>query len=324
MPEEEKVEVDEKVEAPSEVSSEEQDAVEMYTGGGKGEVKPNPSFDEEIVPEEESEQDVEIEEEPEVEEEIEEEVAAEESVQFETEEDKTGVYEPITANNPGDFQPGDYSFVVQTADGRSRRINSLEDAESLAKELDNNPELITASQFLSLGRKTALMEQGIANDRRVYEQQKEEYDFQASQAATREQYLTQWQGEINYLRQKGELPSIAPELNNADWTNPSVASQSGVKEAIELLKWMETENSKRIAAGLPPDLSIVSAHNSRQLENIRNADKEETTKQKDISRARGAMVGKRAPYSPGNESKKNAIIGTARGLEDLVTESYYA
>lgn len=322
-PTEEPVEVPAEPETPVETPKEEQpeltpeeqqveDALLQVNGDVKGELKPNRPLDEE--PPEPTEEP----EEPE-----ESEIPVEEAPEITPEADETGVYAPVTATDPGEFKPQDYSFTIQTTDGRTHKISTPEDAESFASQLDTNPELISASQFLALGRKSAMMEQNIARDEAYFNQMKASYEEQTAQAQTRENYLNQWQGEANYLRQKGDLPPLTNELTNADWTDPEVASQSGVKETLELFKWMEEENTRRMNAGLPPDLSLVSAHTAMQLEAMRKGEADADAQQKVTTRQRGAMVGKRSPYIPVNQSK-GTIVGAARSLDDLATEAYYA
>jgi hypothetical protein len=308
----EKTEKNEEVELTQE-QQQEQEALLAVNGDIKGEVKPNYSPDEgeEVVePVEEVEEGGEQED-------------AEDAPEITPEADEAGVYAPPTVEDPGDFKPKDYSFTVQTTDGKAHKITSVEEAEALASRLDTNPELISASQFLTLGRKTAFMEQGIAADRQVYDKAKEEHDAQDAQTQTREQYLTQWQAETNYLRSKGGLPPITDELNNSDWTDPKIASQTGVKETLAVFKWMEEENNRRIAAGLPPDLSVVSAHNAMQAEMKETAERDEDNAERSVNRSRGAMVGRKAAFIPDNKPA-GKLVGAARGLDDLMTDAYYA
>lgn len=309
---------------------EEQDALLAVNGDIKGEVRPNRPLEEddsEQVEEGESEEVVQEAEDAEGESEeaaAEEEAEEVEAPEIAPENDEAGVYAPVTAPDPGDFKPGDYSFTVQTTDGKMHMISSVAEAEALAAQLDTKPELISASQFLALGRKTAIMEQGVAADRRQYEQQKAEYDDQRVKSETRDQYLTQWQGEVNYLREKGGLPPIEAELNNADWTDPSVASKPGVKETLALFRWMEDENNKRMAAGLPPDLSVVSAYNAMRWEAREAEERDSNASEKALNRSRGSMVGRRAPSAATQAPKKGVLVGAPRGLDDLAAEAYYA
>lgn len=321
--------VDETPEAPVvELTPEEQetqDALLQVNGDIEGEVKPNRPLDEGVQDEEIPETELESEEDPgetPTEGEPSAEVTTAPQEEIAPEKDETGVYAPVTTD-PGDFKPGDYSFTIQTTDGKVHKISTPEDAESFAAQLDNSPDMIAASQFLALGRKTSMMEQGLATDKRAYDAIKEQHDLQTSQQATREQYLTQWQGEVKYLRDKGDLPPITDELNKADWTDPKVATEPGVKETLALYKYMEEENNRRMAAGLPPDLSVVSANTSMRLEERLNLDKEEVESNKTRQRSRGSMVTGKSPHIPANASK-GTLIGEPKGLEQLATEAYYA
>lgn len=314
----------------------EQDALlSVLDGDVKGELKPNRSLDDEEVTGADEEHGSEVNEETEEEippaedDEVDEgaETGKTEPVEevsgVVAEPDETGVYAPVTVPDPGDFQPKDYSFSLQTTDGRTHKISTPEDAEQFALQLDTNPELISASQFLMLGRKTAQMEQGIATDRFAYDQAKTQHEAQAAQQVTRDQYLNQWQGEINYLQSKDQLPPVAPALNGADWTDPKVASEPGIKERLEIFKYMETENNSRMEAGLPPDLSIVSAYKAMVAEQWEAGVKEADNKEKGVRRSRGAMVGGKAPYEPAVTSPGN-LVGAPKGLDELATEAYYA
>lgn len=320
------------VEAPKEPDltpdqQEEQDALLMVNGNVKGEVKANRPLDEEIT-EETSE--------PETPSETpaEDETEAEEPTPSETEEetpkapeptaepDEAGVYQPPSAVDPGDFKPGDYSFSIQTTDGKTHRISAPEDADALAASFDINPELISASQFMNLSRKTALMEQGIANDRKSYDQMKEQYDAQAAQQETVQQtYLTINNG-FNYLQQKGILEPVPPELDKADIKWQEHTDNAAIKARLDILQYISEENARREAAGLPYSFDPIAAQTAMELEALRTQDRENNSREKTATRTRGAMVGKKAPYVPTSE-QPGVLVGPARGLDDLATEAYY-
>lgn len=237
--------------------------------------------------------------------------------------DEAGVYAPPTTADPGEFQPGDYSFTVQTTDGRTHRISSPEDADGLARELDNNPDLISASQFMQLSRKTALMEQGIANDQRAYEQAREEWETQANQQQVREQTLQNIYSGLSYLEGRGLIDKVPPELDRADVKWEDHTDNPAIKQRLDILKYMEDENNARMSAGLLPNFDPIAAQTAMELETIRNRDKETSSREKTINRSRGALVGKKAPYQPSNP-QPGTITGEARGLQDLQSELYYA
>lgn len=298
-----------------------EDALLAVNGDIKGELKPNRPLDEDISEEPAApDESTVIDEEPEATEQPEEEVEAAPDITPEA--DDAGVYAPITAVDPGEFKAGDYSFTVQTTDGKSHKISTPEEADEFATQLDEHPELISASQFMSLGRKTATMEQSIARDQQAYETQKAEFTRQQENTQVKDKTIEQWNGEMNYLTANDKLPAVPSAIDvPGGWEkNPN---DPGVKARLEVFKYMEEENNKRMAVGLSPDLSFLSAYNAMQLENLRNQEQSAADEEKTLTRSRGARVGGRAPYTPSNPSK-GTIVGAPQGLDDLATAAYYA
>lgn len=290
-----------------EISQAEQDALLAITDGVEGEMTENTPIDEDN-------------EEPQ-----EQEVApgsdTEEVPELETEKDEEGVYSSQTTEDPGDFEHGDYSFEIKTTDGKTVNITSPAGVDALTAKLDDDPDLITASQYTLLNRKAAVMEQGITQDRRVYETDKQKFEAEHANTEVRENTLNQWSSEIKYLASNGELPEISADLDKADWTNPEVAKEPAVKARLEVFKWMEGENNKRIDAGLEPIKSVIDAHNAMQLENLKQQNTDTVSREKDQRRAKGSMVGGSSSYSPGN-NPSDGIIGLGGSLDDMVTEYY--
>lgn len=235
------------------------------------------------------------------------------------EKDPEGVYEDKKAENPGDFKPGDYSFEIKTTDGKTHKFSAPEDLDAFAATLDDEPESISASQFSVFNRKAALMEQGIASDRKEFEVNKAEFDRQQTLNETRETHLKQWNSEINYLSKEGKLPEISSENNKADWSDPEVAKDPAVSARLELLKWMTDNNDKRIEAGLEPMSSLVDAYNTRRLEEFESQNDEKKKTDTSKRREQGNRVGGNAPYSP-EANPKGGIVGKGGSLSDLVTE----
>jgi hypothetical protein len=235
------------------------------------------------------------------------------------EKDEAGVYKEPTIEDPGEFKPSDYSFEVKTTDGKTHKIASLEDAEALAAELDEKPELISASQFMSLNRKTAQMEIGQSNDKQKHEEAKAKFDDQQSTVKLREDTLDQWNKELIYLAKNGELPEISKEMNEADWTDPEVANDPAVKARLEIAKWMETENTKRLAVGLEPVKSMIDAHSAMQLEAMKKQGQEEVSKEKEQRQKKGGMVGGPSSHQPSN-APAGSIVGAGGSLDDVITE----
>lgn len=241
------------------------------------------------------------------------------ATELKEEKDEAGVYDEKQTIDPGDFQPEDYSFEIKTTDGKTHKLSSPEDVDVFTATLDDNPELISASQFALLSRKAGVMEQGIASDKKAYEANKEEFDKQTALDETRESSLKQWNNEINYLDREGKLPKISDANNQADWSDAEVAKDPAVAARLELLRWMSAENEKRISAGLEPMTSLIDAYNNRRLEQIESQNDEDKKSETAERRRRGGKVGGNAPYSP-EAAPKNSIQGPGGSLGDLVTE----
>lgn len=306
-------------------TQEELDLIHEAVGTGKGTVIPPKDIDD-FAPSEVIEPEPEPEQEPEQEPESQEEPVTEEPTsqpvtsQAEPEKDDTGVYDQPTAVDPGDFKPRDYSFTVQTTDGKTRTFKTLEDVESFETQIDGDSALISPGQFSLFNRKSSLMEKGVADDRYRYDQSKEAWEAERAQQEARDQYNLQWYNEANYLRKTGKLPSMSDELSTADWRDPEVAKQPAVKETIAIYDWMEKENNQRMAAGLPPEFSLVSAYNAMQLDAIKNGERDEENRAKTASRKQGARVSGKTPYVPTNDTRKGMIVGPQRGLDALMAD----
>lgn len=244
---------------------------------------------------------------------------AEPAPELKTDKDEAGVYKEPTTADPGEFKPNDYSFEVTTTDGKTHKIASIEEAEALAATLDDNPELISASQFMTLNRKTAVMDRGIQDDKQKHEATKTQYDQEQALAKTREDALVQWNNEINYLASNGDLPAISAEMNSADWSDPEVAKDPAVKARLEIFRWMDTENTKRMGAGLEPVKSVVDAHNAMQLEALKKGNQDTASREKSQRQAKGSMVAGSSSYTPASKAEAG-IIGPGGSLDDLVLE----
>src|SRR5947207_2821658 len=82
-----------------------------------------------------------------------------------------------TLEDPGQFQPKDYSFEVQVFDaegknGKSRKVNSIEQWEQL---LDSDPNFGNATSLLKAQRLATKMESGLERDKAEYDTKKEAY-----------------------------------------------------------------------------------------------------------------------------------------------------
>lgn len=237
------------------------------------------------------------------------------------EKDETGVYSNTTAADPGEFQPtGDYGFDVTTADGKTIKINTPAEAEAFAERLDNEEGLLTARQFIQFNRGVSRMDNGIDREQAAHEAEKEAFETQQAQVRVRDEQITQWSKEVNYLEAKGLVPKITNELNTANWTDPKIAEEPAVKERLAIFKYMETENNERRAAGIAELTSAVDAFRLMQADSQEDTGKVTSKRETAERRARGKMVSGNSSFTPANE-QPNSIIGEGGNLRDLIAEA---
>lgn len=237
----------------------------------------------------------------------------------EVESDETGVYEP-SKPDPGDFTPKqDYSFEVQTLDGKTVKIKTPEEAETFARRLDTEEDLLGAYQFTQFQRNVLKMDSGLDRERVEYQSQKEAFDQQQAQIEVRDQQVTQWNSEINYLRTKGLLPEITPEQNSSKWTDPENADVPAIKETLAIFKWMEQENNARREAGISEVTSAVDAFRLMKAEEAEAGVDEERQQETAVRQKRGAMVEGNSSFGD-PEQPAGSIVGEGGSLQDLVRE----
>ncbi|HEU5187923.1 MAG TPA: hypothetical protein VFT87_05490, partial [Candidatus Saccharimonadales bacterium] len=156
--------------------------------------------------------------------------------------------------DPGEFQPKDYSFDVELADGSKIRIEKPEDIDKIPADADfGSPKNLMLAQA-----GYSKMVSGLDADKREYEASKEAYDKQQSANADLETRITTMMNEMAYLEKKGKLPAVADEYKEADWSDPEIAKQPGVKERLAVLEFRAKENEERSALGLSP-MSVLEA-----------------------------------------------------------------
>jgi hypothetical protein len=123
---------------------------------------------------------------------------------------------------------------------------------------------------------------------------------------------------MDYLVAKGQLPAVSKELKDANWSDPEIAAQAGVKEQIALLSYMEKENRVRTKAGLAPMTSVLDAWNAMQLEEAKTGQANQAKRAADARKAAGARVGGSQPAQASNVPKGYAVgrvvPGGLRGL----------
>ena len=219
--------------------------------------------------------------------------------------------EPVA--DPGDeFTPkGDYAFDVELADGTKIHVTKPEDIENLPADADFG----TPANLMKAQAKLNIMTQGIESERREYEANKEKFEAQQNEAKEVEARAETMVAEMNYLETKGELPPVDAKYENADWSDPEVAKQPGVKERMDLLNYRAEENQMRRQLNLPP-MSLLEAHLQMQTDQVAAKEAETKIKQGEQRKAKGAMVGSSNPTPPTN-IPDDMIVGEGGSVRDL-------
>lgn len=228
-----------------------------------------------------------------------------------------------TVNDPGDYKPADYSFEVTLKDGKSVKVATTEEAEKIADDPDN---FETPKQLMDFINKQNKMNRNLDRDREKWEAQKKAYDEQQEAEKQRYETVNSYVGEFQYLVNKGLMPAVDKKYETADWSDPEVAKQPGVKEQLALLNYMTKENAARTKAGVKPITSIVDAFNAWQMDSGRQqaeakkkakeeADRAAIQARKTASaRVASVSAGQQGVYAP-----KGIAVGNPRALDQNVS-----
>lgn len=212
----------------------------------------------------------------------------------------------ITAQDPGDYTPADYSFEVTLKDGKTVTVKTPEEAEKLADDPDN---FETPKQLMDFINKQNKMNRSLDKDQEKWEAAKKTYDEQAATEKQRQDTIDSYAKEFDYLSKKGLLPKVDAQYLAADWSDPEVAKQPGVKEQIELLNYMVKENKVRAKAGVKPLTSVVDTFNAWQADNDRKQAAKEHKEAGEARRAAGARVAGVAPSAQAPYVPKGIAVG---------------
>lgn len=224
----------------------------------------------------------------------------------------------VTAEDPGEYEPKDYSFEVTVYDdegknGKSVKISSIDDWDAL---LDKDANFGTSSALLKAQRLATKMESNQERDKAAWEEKKKTYDAQVGTRQEREEATTRIANEIGYLVSKGKLPKVAAEYATADWRDPEVAKQPGVKEQIELIDYMTKENAARAKAGIQPLTSAIDAYNGLMLEQREKKASDVKAQAAEARKAAGARVAGTSP-APVTNAPKGIAVGRGGSLRDM-------
>lgn len=219
--------------------------------------------------------------------------------------------QPQTLEDPGNFQPGDYGFDVVLADGTNVRIEKPEDIDKLPE----SPEFANVKDHTAFITNYSRMVNGIDNDRRKYDDDKKAFDEQQGQVQAREEFVTQLDNSFKYLESKGKLPGVPAQYADADWNDPEVAKQPGVKERIEVIQYMARENAERTKLGLP-SMTALEAFSELRNKGFEEQQAQKTQKQNELRKQRGSMVAGASAPQPG-KTNTDMIVGSGGTLRDL-------
>lgn len=214
-------------------------------------------------------------------------------------------------NDPGEFKPGDYSFDITLADGTVIRVEKPEDIAKLPKDADFGE----PAKFFEVQANYQRMLNGLDADKRQYEDNKKAFDEQQETIQQQEQRLTTYENELSYLESKGKLPAVPAQYANADWSDPEIAKQPGVKERLAVINYAFTENQARQAAGLPA-MGMLEAYNEMRMKAFEAQREENSKKQNEVRKKRGAMVGG-VTVAESSSTPSDMLVGSGGSLNDI-------
>lgn len=225
-----------------------------------------------------------------------------------------------TPEDPGEFTPPDLSFEVTIfdADGNKPKTQTIKSVEQWDELLEKEPNFGTGAALMRAQRQATKMEQGLERAQEEHSRKKQTFDDYKKKAQQNAEVLESYAAEINYLVERGDIPEVAPEFADADWNDPEVAKQPGVKEQVELIKYKAKEDAKRIKAGLRAGGSMIDAFNAMQLDKERKAAKEAQKRSQEARKEAGARVAGASPQ-PVSVSPKGIAVGDPSKLKGLGT-----
>lgn len=213
--------------------------------------------------------------------------------------------------DPGEFQPQDYSFELTLADGTKHTITKPEDIDNLPEQ----PEFASIKDHTQFINNYSRMVNGIDADKRQWENDTKAWNETQESVKAQEEYFSQVDSSMKYLEQSGKLPAVPPQYVEADWSDPEVQKQPGVKERVEIIEYMAKENAKRDALGLPK-MDVLSAHSEMRNKQYEEQQATQGKARADHRKKQGAMVTGASAPAPG-KTNTDMIVGSGGSLSDL-------
>lgn len=213
---------------------------------------------------------------------------------------------PVTVSDPGDYKPADHSFEVTLKDGKTHKVSTPEEADKLAEDADN---FETPKQLLDFIRRSQKMETQLDKDKDTWQTQKDTFDEQTKSEQQRYDFINDTAREFDYLVGKKLLPPIDKRYKDADWSDPEVAKQPGIKEQTDLLDFMVRENETRKKANIAPITSVIDAYSAWQLDAKRIAEEKENKESGERRKRAGARIAGVSPSQQGTSAPKGIAVG---------------
>lgn len=231
--------------------------------------------------------------------------------------------EPVEVADPGQFVPKDYSFEVTVfdKDGKNPKVHKIATTDEFDDLMDTDPDFGTGTALTKAMRAATKMEVSQASDRRDYDLKKSAYDAAAKQSTEGQAAAQMMVNEMTYLTERGDLPKVDAKYVNADWSDPEVAKQPGVKEQIEIMNIMVRESKIREKAGLPKVTSILEGHRIWKDEQRTRQASDTKRVAGEARRAAGARVAGPTP-NPTRTAPKGISVGQGGSLRDLSTTNW--
>jgi len=220
--------------------------------------------------------------------------------------------EVVTLEDPGNYEPKDYSFDYNV-DGKTYKIASSDDVDKIPNE---DLEKLSAKDLSSLIRKANLIDTKHDKDEEEFNRKKDEYSAQVQQQEERDKVIETFAAEFDYLVSKGYLPEVPEELRKSDWTDPKIAAKDGVKEQKAILDYMVKENKQRAKLNLKPIDSIIDAFNAYSLENNRKDEQERHKRSGEARKQAGARISAPTNNQPASMVPKGIAVGRVNAFRN--------
>lgn len=234
-----------------------------------------------------------------------------------TEDEQPVLAAPALPEDPGEFQPSDYSFEVTVYDSEGNkpkqvRVDSVSEWEKL---LEDEPNLGNSLSVNRAFRAAQKMESGLEREQREWEQKVETYNGSVEKYNTQVQIQTGMANELTYLSQKGELPPLTKEERDSlNWEDASVLkAHPNIAAHKAVLDYMVTESRLRVKAGLPKFTSVVDAYNAMQVDNSRKGAEESRRQAGEARKAAGARVSGGSSSPMASQAPKGVRAGRVIG-----------